>query len=172
MAESEIIKKDQEETLLPLFDQEANKILKNYSLLAVGGGVLPNAILSTTVVTGTQIMMLRELCKLYEVPYEEHVVRMIVNAALGSIASRAAAMLVLLVPGISDPMKGLTGGAIAGLYTATVGEFYKVHFQHGGTLENASLNDLSDYIIEEYNRGDINLSKLANPTRTIRDMFR
>ena len=93
------------------------------------------------------------------------------NSFLGCVTTRLIGIAAMAIPGISAPLKGVSGAAVAGIYTATVGEFYKVHFQNGGTLEDASLSDLTKYIAEEYNRGDINLSQISNPSKIFKNIF-
>lgn len=161
---------DSNGSILPLYDTKANKIIKNYTIAATGSGILPIPLVSAAAVTGIQFLLIRDLCKLFDVPFTNKRINVIVNSTLGSIATRLVAMAAVIIPGVSAPTKGLSGAAIAGLYVATVGEFYKVHFQDGGTLEDASLNDLKKYFVEEYKRGDINTSSL-NPINIVKRMF-
>ncbi|MEM1121668.1 MAG: hypothetical protein AAGJ18_14550 [Bacteroidota bacterium] len=153
-------------TAAPL-EKAANKIIRKYTIAATGSGLIPVPVLSAAVITGIQVLMTKELCALFGVDFENQKASVLLNAALGSAATRVVSMAALVVPGISAPMKGLSGAAIAGVYTATVGEFYKVHFQNGGNLENASIRELASYFVDEYQRGDISLNSIANP----RDMF-
>lgn len=165
-----INKPDANGTILPLYDVKANKIIKNYIIAATGSGIIPVPLLSGVALTGIQFLMVRDLCRLYEVPYDGKELRMTLNAALGTVVTQLAAMATIIIPGVSAPTKGLTGAAIGGLYIATVGEFYKVHFQDGGNLENASLTDLRKYFVEEYKRGDISTSSL-NPIHIVKRIF-
>ena len=67
----------------------------------------------------------------------------------------------------SQSMKGfnidITGAAVAGIYTAAVGEFFKLHFQKGGTLDDVKLSDFAEYFLEEIKRGDLSLATFTNP---------
>lgn len=161
---------DNESSIVPLHDERANKIIRNYTIAATGGGFVPVPVVSVAATTGIQFLLVKDLCNLYDVPFTERRVDVIINSALGTIATRLVALVTVIIPGISAPTKGLSGAAIAGLYTATVGEFYKVHFQNGGTLEDASISDLKKYFLEEFRRGDINLSSL-NPVSMIKRML-
>ena len=154
-----------------LNEKQANKIIRNYTIAATGSGIVPIPVVAAAAITGIQVFMIKELCKLYEVPFQENQSGVILNSVIGSVATRILSMASLVVPGISAPMKGVSGAAIAGLYTATVGEFYKVHFQNGGNLENASISDISKYFIDEYKRGDISISSISNPVNVVKRMI-
>lgn len=151
-------------------EAQANRIIRNYTIAATGSGIVPIPLISAAAVTGIQVLLIKDLCRLFEVPFNDRQVQVIVNSTLGSVATRIVAMAATIIPGISAPTKGLSGAAISGLFVATVGEFYKVHFQSGGTLEDASINDLRKYFIEEYKRGDISTNSLS-PISMIKRIF-
>ena len=146
-----------------LYDDKANKIIRNYSLAASGSGFIPHPLLSSTGVTAFQILLIKDLCELYQIPFSEKRLNVVLTSVLGSAAVRLITFATRTIPGISKPMEGLTGATISGFYTASIGEFYKVHFQNGGNLDNADFRDLGWYFIEEYNRGSISLNDLTNP---------
>ncbi|PHN04047.1 YcjF family protein [Flavilitoribacter nigricans] len=171
MTENHVINTVKEEAIVPpIHDEKANKIIRNYIIAATGGSFVPIPVVSTAVITGIQFFLVRDLCKLYDIPFTSRKINVLVNSALGSVVTQVAAMATKIIPGVSAPTKGLSGAAIAGLYIATLGEFYKVHFQDGGTLEDASIGDLKKYFVEEYKRGDINASSL-NPINVVKRIF-
>ncbi|MEM1216607.1 MAG: DUF697 domain-containing protein [Bacteroidota bacterium] len=151
-------------------EQAANKIIRNYTLAAAASGFVPFSVLSAAGVTATQVFMIRSLCQLYQVPFKENQAQVLLNSALGSAATRLIGIAATAVPGVRTPMRGLSGAAIASLYTATVGEFYKMHFQKGGTLDTASIKDFGNYLVEEFQQGDISLQQLANPMSTLKEV--
>lgn len=152
-------------------NRKADKAIRNYTIAATGSGIIPIPVVSATAITGIQVMLIKELCRLYNIPFTKKRMNVIINSVIGSMVTRLLALATVAIPGVSAPMKGLSGGAIAGIYTATVGEFYKVHFQNGGTLKDASIGDLSKYFLEEYQRGDISLSSITNPTNMMKRMI-
>ena len=118
--------------------------------------------------------MIKDLCSLYHVPFDEKMTTLILNSTIGGVLTKAFSMAVsTVIPG-SSPMVGpdLSGAAISGLYTATVGEFYKVHFDNGGNLQDASIGELANYFMEEIRRGDIGLSSFTNPFKTMTGFLR
>ena len=57
----------------------------------------------------------------------------------------------------------ITSAAVAGIYTAGVGEFYKIHLRDGGTLEDVQISDFADHLINEIKKGDLSLATFTNP---------
>jgi hypothetical protein len=116
-------------------------------------------------------MMIKDLCELYKVPFNQARNKVIINATVGSIVSKVLTSGLTMVPGMAGPIKGLMDAGIAGLYTATVGEYYKVHLQRGGNLENSSLKALGEYFIAEIQSGDITLNQLTSPSAIVKRMM-
>lgn len=161
-----------EQNQLQRLEEPAVKIIRNYTIAAAGSGLIPFAAVSGTATTGIQVMMIKALCELFEVQFDGKVASTVVNAALGSLVIQGASIAVSGgIPGVVNPAKGLSGAILSGVYTATVGEFYKVHFQKGGTLEDASLLDIGKYFKAEVENGDISISNVANPMSFAKRIF-
>ena len=153
-----------EEMQLKRHEEEAAKIVRNYTIAAAGSGLIPFSILSGAATTGVQVMMIKDLCQLFNVEFDQKVVSTLITSIIGSALIQGASMAISAgVPGVVNPMKGLSGAALSGVYTATVGEFYKVHFQKGGSLDDASIMDIGNYFRAEIENGDISMSSIANP---------
>ncbi len=146
--------------------KKADKIIKKFTIISTGSGLIPNPVASVGATVGAQLFMIKELCELFKVPFEEQQTAVLINSVIGGVLTKAISMFVSTVVPNNSPTNGpdFSGAAICGLYTATVGEYYKDHFQNGGNLENATLSDLGDYFMAEIQRGDIGLNSLANPS--------
>jgi len=154
-----------EEVAQRLYEAESQKVVKKYTLIATAAGIVPVPVVSIAGVIAAQVFMVKELAQQFNIPFDENQVRVMINSAIGGALSKAFSMtLDAVIPGSRLGGLDLSSAAISGIYTATVGEFYKVHFQHGGTLENASISDLGKYFMEEIQRGDIGLSSITNPS--------
>jgi len=156
-----------------LHEDEAQRVIRKYTLMAAGGGLFSNLALSIGTTTGIQILMIRELCHLYGVIFDQRVASVLINSAVGSVVSSGLSVAISSLLSRNSPTSGidLSGAGIASVYTATVGEFYKVHFQKGGTLENVSIMDLGDYFMDEVQNGDIKMRSFTNPFSVIRGIF-
>lgn len=152
--------------------ENVDKMIKKYTLLATGGGVIPVPFLAVSASVAAQVFMIKNLCETYQVDFDENKSTVILNSSLGGILSKAISVAVSAIIPNNQPMAGLdlTGAVISGLYTATVGEYYRLHFEDGGTLEDASLADLGNYFIEEIQNGNLGVSSLTNPTRFLKQL--
>lgn len=150
-------------------DKKAQKIIRKYILFSTAGGLVPTPLISVGTTVATQVLMIRDLCHLYHVSFDEKMTTLLINSTIGGVLTKALSVAVSAALLGSKPTSGpdISGAAICGLYTATVGEFYKVHFDNGGALQDASIRDLAKYFMEEIERGDIGLSNLTNPFKTM-----
>lgn len=157
----------------PLFEEEAQRIIKGFTFAATGGGLIPNPIAAISACVSTQVLMIRELCYLYDVPFDQKVINVVLNSIAGSVLANLISSTISSFLSGNSPQTGLdlSGAGISAIYTATVGEFYKVHFQEGGTLDDASITDLGSYFLDEIQRKDISMGSVTNPVSTIKDLF-
>ena len=156
-----------------IYENEAQSIIRKYVLMSTGLGFVPNPVLNVGSTATTQILMIRELCDLFKVPFQKELVSVSVSSLFGSAVTKAVGLVAaMVIPGAKPVARlNLAGGGISGLYTNTVGEYYKIHFQKGGTLKDASFSDLGRYFKEEYQRGDIGINSLTNPMSVLKGFW-
>mgnify|MGYP000368126987 CR=1 FL=1 len=145
---------------------EANSIIKKYTLLTSGACLIPSNIIDVLSTTTAQAMMVRELCDLYEIDIEGKMGKIALWSGLGSLFTKAITEVVsVMITKSHNGLKyNLTGAAVAGIYTASVGEFHHLHFQNGGDLDNIEVKNFTDHFINEIKKGDISLATFTNPT--------
>jgi len=146
-------------------EEKSKKIISKYTLAASGAALVPYDFVDVISSTVAQTMMIKELCQLYQIPFSEKLMNVAFWSAVGSIITKAITEVVGTVINKSsfDATFDLTGAAVAGIYTAGVGEFYKLHLRDGGTLDDVKIADFADYFIEEIKRGDLSLATFTNP---------
>jgi len=146
-------------------ESRSKKIIRKYTLLSGGAALIPYDFVDVITATAAQTLMIKDLCNLYNVPFSESWLNVAVWSAAGSAIIKAVSGVVESVLGAGGygNKLDLSGAAIAAIYTATSGEFYKLHLRDGGTLENINIGDFVDYFIAELKRSDINLSTFTNP---------
>lgn len=113
--------------------RKAKNIVRRRMLYAAGLGLIPIPILDATVIVGTQVLMIRDLSILYEVPFKEKRVRSLIAAMVGSLGTVG---VVKAIPGIGSLLgAGITSvtGAAA---TYAIGKVFIQHYESGGTLFN------------------------------------
>ncbi len=140
-------------------------IIKKYTLLASGATLIPYEYVDVAASAVLQTLMVRELCQLYNVPYEGKIGSLAVWSSVGSLVSKAISEVInrVVVANKSESFFNLSSIAITATYMATVGEFYKIHLRDGGTLDDVTITDLGGYLVEEIQRGDISINNLTNP---------
>lgn len=147
------------------YEEKSKSIIKKYTLLSGGAALVPYDFVDVISSTVAQTMMIKELCTLYNVPFSDKIINIAGWSAAGSAIIKAITGVIesVISKGSMNNRFDLTGAAIAAIYTATAGEFYKSHLQNGGTLEDVEISEFVDYFIAEVKKGDISLSTFTNP---------
>ena len=119
-------------------DDLAEQSLKYYGKWAAAAAVAP-PIADLAVVTGIQLKMMKDLSKIYGVPFREDWGKATLGALLASIIPAKAGMTAGLFAVRAIPVVGSIVGAVtlpAFYYGATVaiGRVFKRHFASGGTM--------------------------------------
>ncbi|RLC11323.1 MAG: hypothetical protein DRI57_19100 [Deltaproteobacteria bacterium] len=120
--------------------QRADKIVRNHTAGASGLGLIPIPLLDMAALAGVQLNMLRELAKVFGIPFcKDKVKHLIASLSGGGIPILSAAGMVSFVKVI--PIIGQTVGALivpfmTGAATYAVGKTFTRHFASGGTLLN------------------------------------
>lgn len=139
--------------------QKASNIIRKFSLLTTGAGLIPILGLDVGIVTTLQASMVKRLANLYEVEYASQQVRVILTSFTTSVVARVAAMGVRKVFNsfstfghLADEM---TNAALSGFITAASGEIYKIHFENGGTIDNLDAGKFFDYFKAQVEQGTL-----------------
>jgi len=119
-------------------DATASPIIKRYSLIAAGIGIIPLPLIDTVLISGVQVKMVYDLAKAFDVPFEESRAKALVGSLVGGIAplgiAGGVASLVRTIPFIGMAAWYFVGPALAFASTYAVGKVFSEHFQTGGTL--------------------------------------
>lgn len=132
---------------------EADVIIKRHLLWGMGAGVVPVPILDMVLITSVQLKMLKELSRLYGVPFKERLVRKLLSSLLVGIGGVAiglalGASLAKVFPGIGLTYLGVP--VLVGALTQAVGNVFVMHFETGGTFLDFNAVTLREYFRHEY----------------------
>ena len=121
--------------------EEADSTVVKYTTWAAGTGAIPIPLVDISAVISVQIMMLKDLCKLYDVPFSETEARSIVNVFIGSLSpamllGAATATLMKFLPGIGHLAATITQPVLASSFSYAVGKLVISHLENGGTLND------------------------------------
>jgi len=147
-------------------NKHAETIIRNHIIWSLGAGIIPVAVADIFAVSAVQIDMIRQLCKVYEVPFEETQGKAVVTSITSSTLARAgAASAVKLIPGMGSVLGGLTQSVFAGASTYALGEAFKKHFETGGTFLDFDINRLKKIYKEKFEKGKEVAREMAKKSR-------
>ena len=137
--------------------EEAQKIIKNHMMVALGFGVVPIPVVDLIGLTGTQLNMLKSLSDLYGQKFtKDWGKKSIVSLVGGGLSVPVAMGLSSLIKSI--PVIGQTAGVIsmattgAGL-TYAIGKVFVQHFESGGTFLTFDPAQVREYFKSEIEAG-------------------
>ncbi len=118
----------------------ANNVVKNHVIAATGIGLIPVPGVDLAAIMGIQLDMAHSLCKIYDVPFKEKLVRSLLTSLVGSVGA-VAAMAGLASLAKAVPVLGSIAGAAgvsstSAAVTYATGKVLTKHFETGGTIDN------------------------------------
>jgi uncharacterized protein (DUF697 family) len=131
---------------------EGDRIIRHHMKWSMGAGLIPLPIVDLFAVTAIQLDMIRQLCRLYNVPFSEKDGRAIVTSLTGASSARFGANLVKAIPGVGSLLGGLTMSVLSGASTFAVGGVFRRHLETGGTIldfDGKSLRKMYDDLFEK-----------------------
>ena len=133
---------------------QANDIIRNHVLLAMGASMVPLPGADVIALSGIQMDLVRSLCSNYNVEFSQTQVKAAIGVMIGtSITKLAAQRLLKFIPGVGSLIGGLALAGVSGASTFALGEVFKAHFESGGTLLNFDLEALKKRYAEMFSRG-------------------
>ena len=146
------------------FDQEeeraaaAERIIHRNILWSLGAGLVPVVGLDMAAVTAIQLKMVRELARLYEVPFRADLGKTAIAALLGGAVPMASGLgAIALFQGAtrSVPIVGsliglATVSTVASATTYAVGAVFYQHFASGGTFLSFDPKKVEAYFREKF----------------------
>lgn len=140
-----------------LREQEADGVIKEHVIGALGVGLFPVPVLDLAFITVVQLRMLRRLSALYGVPYSRSLARMAVGMVLGALVPVKTTVLVAsflkLIPGFGSLIAGSTGSVTAGAIIYASGRVFMGHFERGGNLVDFEIDRARAALHESFAEG-------------------
>ncbi len=135
-------------------EKHADTIIKNHIIWSMGAGLIPVPIVDFFAVSGIQLDMIRQLCKLYEQNFEESQGKAIITSLTGSgLARMGAKAMIKFIPGIGSVIGGMTMSVLSGASSYALGEVFKKHFETGGTFLDFDVKRLKKMYNEKFEKG-------------------
>ena len=132
----------------------ADTIVRNHVIWSMGAGMIPILIADIFAVSALQLDMIRQLCRVYDVDFQETQGKALVTSLTSSALARiGAGSVIKLLPGIGSFIGGATVSVFAGASTYALGEVFKKHFSSGGTILDFDPDRLRKYYKEKFEKG-------------------
>ena len=140
---------------------QANEIIKNHVGFSLGAALVPFPGADLLAVSAVQLNMLRQLAKLYYVPFFDTLGKNVVSAIAGGGVARLGASLVKAIPGVGTVIGEMSMPVLSGASTYALGKVVANHFQKGGTLEDLDFKTAKQEYTDEMDTG----KKVADEVR-------
>lgn len=135
----------------------ADAIIRRYTLLSIGIGWIPVPVVDIVVLTAVQLDLVKQLCKVYEVPFKESQGKALVSSLTSSVFTKIIGSgmrrTLKFIPGIGTYLGGLAMSAFSGASTYATGEAVRAHFEAGGTLTEVDPAEFQQSYRKFYKRG-------------------
>ncbi len=135
-------------------EKHADSIIRNHIIWSMGAGFIPILMADVFAVSALQLDMIRQMCKVYDVEFQEVQGKAIVTSLTSTALARVTAgRLVKLIPGIGSWIGGMAVSSFAGASTYALGEVFKNHFKSGGTILDFDIDRLRKFYKEKFEKG-------------------
>mgnify|MGYP006298661679 CR=1 FL=1 len=139
-------------------EDDARKVVKKNMYWAMGIGVIPVPLVDLIGIIGFQAKALRELSRLYGIPFSEHTVKNILATLISGLGSvylgqALARSSIKMIP-VIGPLTSLAATPLmAGALTYATGRVFIQHFESGGTFLDFDPKAVREYFKEQYQEG-------------------
>ncbi len=148
----------------------AHKLIKEHVVWSVGAGMVPVPVIDFVAVTAVQLDLIRQLCTLHGVGYEESTGKVWLGALTGSALARVGASAIKAIPGIGTLLGGLSMAIASGASTYAVGQVVERHLSTGGTMGDLNVEAAKATYAQAYEEGK-QVAKEASEKQEAGDVF-
>lgn len=138
--------------------KKAEQMTRKRVYAAVGAGLIPFPVVDFVALTGIQMELIRSLCKLYDLPFNQEMGKTLVTSLIGGAlplhTRPALASLVKNIPLIGTTTGAITLSLVGGACTYAIGKIFIQHFEAGGNLLNFNPEKMRSYFQSYYQDGE------------------
>jgi len=136
----------------------AHRVVRKYTLIGAGVGVIPLPLVDLAGVLALQLKMISELSEVYQVKFLEHKVKNIIGSLVGSFGAGLTVVPVLasvvkFIPGVGSAASAVALPVITGAATYALGQVFIMHFEAGGTILDFDADAMHEYFAKHYQTG-------------------
>jgi uncharacterized protein (DUF697 family) len=148
---------------------EAQKIVKRWCRWSIAASMIPTAFVDVAAISGVQVKMIYELCKLYEVDFEHKAALAIASgvaggAAVKTLAGVLAKQLIRWTPGVGTIFILAIEPALSYVTTNAMGLAFISHFEEDGRLHDFKPEKISQYMAKQLEKRKSIFKENTKPT--------
>ena len=133
-------------------------IVMKYMGISAMAGLVPVPFVDASLVSVSQLLMLKEISETYRIPFRNDLVKAIIASLIGGLASMSLARgmanrVFSKIPVLGPVMKVITYPWLASAATYAVGKIFIHHYELGGTLLDFQPEKTRAYLEELYKEG-------------------
>lgn len=154
-------------------ESTANDIVQKYAEWSILAGLVPLHFLDTAAVTGVQLKMILELCRLYEVPFRKESATAIISSLIASNVTTGVSHYIGLhvvkkIPVVGSVINVAVQPAMSYASTHALGIVFIAHFEKKGSLIDFEIGTMKVSFADSYEKAK-KIFKGQNFTRRFLD---
>jgi uncharacterized protein (DUF697 family) len=150
--------------------ETAQAVVNTHIIAGMSLGLLPIPLLDIAALMGTQLNMLRSLCKHYEVDFSEKRAKSLLHSltigALPALSVMGLSSVVKAIPGVGSIIGGVSVSVLSGATVYASGQVFISHFEAGGTLNDFDSKQWKQYFNESFEEGKVYTKGLYNKSKS------
>jgi len=115
------------------------------TFLAVGCGAIPFAMVDIATTMAVQMRMLKKLCAIYEVKWDDHFMKSLLGSVLGNVAKRMGASMMKNIPFVGQTLGSFTNAMLSGMSTYAIGNAFVRYMQVNSAVKSVKDIDVKDF---------------------------
>ncbi len=135
----------------------AGSVVNKSMLCSAALGIVPVSLINWAGLTAIQVVMLKKLGNMYDVPFRQDVVKkligVLVAGATPTLPSAALALALGRIPVIGAPLRFCTLPVVSAAFTYALGKVFVQHFESGGTFLSFDPAAVKAYFAAEFKKG-------------------
>lgn len=140
---------------------KATEIIRNHMGFAAGAALVPFPGADLAAVSAVQVNMMRQLAKLYQVPFMDDLGKSIIAAIAGGSVARIGASLVKAIPGVGTAIGSVSMPVLSAASTWALGRVVANHLHQGGSLASLDLGMAQKRYRQEMEEGKALAEQMA-----------
>lgn len=141
--------------------RKANKITTRRTIYAAGAGLIPFPMIDIATLLGVQVIMIRDISRVYGVDFKEQRVRSLITTLVGDLGAVGVMSGVKAIPIVGSLLGGFSTSVTGAAATYALGKVFTQHFDQGGTLLNFDPVKSKKYFQEAYEEGRLYVEDLS-----------